>query len=297
MSIILFLGTREINQGQLQKGDLVFFWLLMSFFYEPVYRLLRINEMMQAASKKIEDLYEIIHNKNIETIEDKPIELSDAPETLKLENITYQVAGRYLFQEANYSFNRGNIYMLSGPSGTGKTTLFNMIAGLIEEYQGTISLDRFNQKDNPLAHWRKKVGYAFQDSYFFHGTILSNILLAKEALDHQRLDNAKYQAVLDYWADNKEAPMDYPVEEQGKNLSGGQKQRIQLARIFYQDAPVMLLDEPTASLDAHTEQLFFHRLQQIKKNKIILIITHNNQNHKYADRIVASDSNIFCGPK
>ncbi len=281
-ALVLGIGIWETGRGNLQKGDLVFFLLLMSFFYEPVYRLLRINEMMQATARKIEDLYEIIHKKNRESIPIKPSALPDKPKILKLDKITYQLEERYLLWEASFTFHKGNIYLLSGPSGEGKSTLLHIIAGLIEEYQGVISIDHVSQRESDPYHWRSKVGYAFQNSYLFHDTILGNIIV-KETPDACRLEAAKYHAVLDHWAEGMEVPMDYWIEEKGKNLSGGQQQRIQLARIFYQNAPIILMDEPTASLDATAEQLFFTRLQNLKKNKIILIISHNDKNYEYAD--------------
>jgi ABC-type bacteriocin/lantibiotic exporter with double-glycine peptidase domain len=276
---VIAFGGHQVAAGHLRVGTLFFFFLLLESFYSPIYRFSAVNSALQAACVKIERLAEFIEHRALE-----PRGASSAPlgavSTLSVRGLSY--AG--LFRDLNYRFERNRLYFIGGPSGCGKTTLLMLLARLRAPTAGSVWLDDEDTTGWPVSRLRRCVQGAPQESVVFQRSVARNIHHGDpDPPDEARVRRAAYHAAADLFIAQLPFQYDHELSADGGNLSGGERQRIHLARFFYHDAPVLLLDEPTAALDLATEKVFFERLRELRASKIILVVNHREQALRYAD--------------
>ncbi len=179
---------------------------------------------------------------------------------------------------------------LVGVSGAGKTTILNLLLGFLQPDKGRILVN-----DIPLAalapdSWRENIAWIGQQPVLFHGTLKENILLGRPQASAGEIEQAARRAgVLDFSVYLPEG-LDTLVGEQGQGLSRGQAQRVALARAFVKDAPILLLDEPTAGLDVENETLVVKALKEFSRDRTVLTLTHRLANIRQADRILVLDN-------
>lgn len=184
---------------------------------------------------------------------------------------------------------KGEYVGFRGSSGVGKSTLFNLLIGLLTPSSGTIRID-----DTPLSAenrkaWLRHIGYVPQEVFIFNGTLAENIALGSKQIDRDRIREILSKVSLDKWAESLPDGLDSVLGEAGGKLSGGQKQRIGIARALYKEADVLFLDEATSSLDNQTEKEVNETLMQLKetyKGLTILSIAHRESSLAYCDRII-----------
>jgi ATP-binding cassette subfamily C protein CydD len=229
----------------------------------------------------------------------RPKAPSDLTVSLKSDNIHIQCRDVYLgydnnrvpaLRGASFDLKAGEQVALVGVSGAGKTTILNLLLGFLQPDKGRILVN-----DIPLTAlapdgWRKNIGWIGQQPVLFHGTVNENILLGRPAASADEIEQAARRAgVLDFSEALPEG-LDTLLGEQGLGLSRGQAQRVALARAFVKDAPILLLDEPTAGLDVENETLVIRALQEFSRDRTVLMLTHRLANIKQADRILVLDN-------
>jgi ABC-type bacteriocin/lantibiotic exporter with double-glycine peptidase domain len=192
-----------------------------------------------------------------------------------------------IFKNAEVSLEFGKIYGLKGENGVGKSTFADLIAGLIKPQQGEIILDGKNI--NTFNNWTNFVSYLSQNYFLFEDTIQNNITLISKK--NEVFNPSQYERSLEISNLKKELNKfsngdQTFLYEAGKNLSTGQKQRIALARIVYKNSKIIILDEPTASLDAASAEIAIEFLKKIKNDKLILVISHSNKILDACDEIL-----------
>ena len=173
-----------------------------------------------------------------------------------------------------------------GASGAGKSTLMNLLLGFITPQAGEIQINNAPLQAQHLDTWRKQIAWMPQRAHLFHGSIRDNICLGQEGASQQAMEAAADAAQIADYIESLPDAYDTHVGERGAGLSGGQIQRIALARAFLKDAPVMLLDEPTAHLDQESERKIRQSLQLLAKNRTVISIAHRLNTVEQADRIV-----------
>ena len=192
------------------------------------------------------------------------------------------------------SVNKGDCIGIIGKSGSGKTTLMNLLTGLIEPSKGEIMIDGHSLKSK-LDCWQSKIGYVPQSIYLSDESIKKNIALGydeKKISDEKIIDLLK-QTQLDEFVKKLPSGIDTIIGEKGQKLSGGQAQRIGLARAFFRDPEIIILDEATSSLDNETQNLFIKNLKELNTKKTIFIVSHRREALKYCNKIYeVKDSNL-----
>jgi ATP-binding cassette, subfamily C, bacterial CydD len=179
---------------------------------------------------------------------------------------------------------------LVGVSGAGKTTILNLLLGFLQPDKGQILANNIPLADLTPDSWRENIAWIGQQPVLFHGTIKENILLGRPQASADEIEQAARRAgVLDFSVYLPEG-LDTPVGEQGQGLSRGQAQRVALARAFIKDAPILLLDEPTAGLDVENESLVIGALKEFCPDRTVLTLTHRLANIRQADRILVLDN-------
>ena len=196
-------------------------------------------------------------------------------------------AGRLpVLKGVDFELAAGDHVALVGASGAGKTTLLNLLMGFVVPTAGSIRINGIVLDTLSPEHWRRHLAWIGQNPVLFHGTVRENILLGRPAAVAAELESAARAARVLEFCRHLPAGLDTPVGEKGFGLSRGQAQRVALARAFLKDAPLLLLDEPTAGLDAENEQLVLTALDDLSRDRTVLTVTHRLENLRRADHIV-----------
>lgn len=204
---------------------------------------------------------------------------------VQLKDINISYINNSKFAKLNLEFKKNNIYGVYGKSGSGKTTLLNLLSGFITPQKGEIIIDNINYNFNSITN-KIKIGYAAQMPTIIDENIYVNIAL--DYLNNQRTENKikEYLKKFDLNKFNKKKYFINSISSSIKDMSGGEKQRIGFIRAIINDANLILLDEPTSSLDSNNEKKIFQFLGNIKKNKIIVVTSHKKNQKKYFDKII-----------
>ncbi|MEE6207936.1 MAG: ABC transporter ATP-binding protein [Alphaproteobacteria bacterium] len=191
-----------------------------------------------------------------------------------------------VLQNINLSVKSGQTIALVGNSGGGKTTISTLLPRFYDITSGAIEIDGINVKDYDIDCLRDNIAIVFQDNFLFGGTIRDNILLGRTDISDERLQQVIRSACLDEFIASLEKGLDTTVGERGVMLSGGQKQRIAIARAFIKNAPILILDEATSALDNKSEAVVQQALDNLMKDRTVLVIAHRLSTVRHADCIV-----------
>ena len=288
--LVLALGGKAVMDGSLTKGEFVGFLLFLSLFYEPIDRLNSLNQMILSGRAAADRVFEIMDGEE----EINATSGKELPATIqghvRFENVSFSYQDQPTLYEVNIEAKPGQVVALVGPTGAGKTTVLSLLARFYETTDGRITMDGIDLATLSKASLRDRMGYVTQEAFLFNGTVRENLQLAK-----RDASDAEMWAALDAsYASNfvRELPemLDTNVGERGVKLSGGEKQRLSIARSLLKNAPILLLDEATASVDSETERLIQQALDHLMKNRTSFVIAHRLSTIQNADKIYVLDS-------
>ncbi len=247
-------------------------------------RLIVITQSLKSSVASVDNLYnEIISKKYLINSNIKHYNITNV-NNLKLEKINFRYnENKIIFKDLSFNFTSGNIYGILGDSGSGKTTLIDIISGLLIPDSGSFYING-NQLSGEELREAKLIGYVPQEVYLNDDTIKSNIVFSDNKINDLDLMNSLKTSQLEEFVRNLPKGIDTQVGEKGTQISGGQKQRIGIARALYHKFPIIILDEPTSSLDPETEKNFLNSLTNIKKNRIIIMVSHRKTTLEVCDK-------------
>lgn len=223
-------------------------------------------------------------------------EYTEGIRTLSCEGIGFHYGQQPILDGVNLALRRGDFLGIQGHSGRGKTTLFNILLGLVSEETGRIRINgdvvgRFDRQ----RYWRR-IAYVKQQPFILHDSILVNITLQEEGYNEERLQNAVALSGLEELIRKLPGGLQAKVTENGKNISGGQRQRIAIARALYKEADLILLDEPFSELDEASEERLLGRFARLAEDgKLVIMITHNKQSLIHCTHTLSLDTAAFAG--
>ena len=277
-------------------GTLTVFLSYLGQFYQPLRDLSKLMVLITNAASGAERIQEVL---------DAAPEIADngapyyGPTKLKgdisYENVIFGYSkDRPILKGINLHIAAGKKVALVGLSGGGKTTLVKLIPRFYEIQQGSVRLDGADNRMYPLAILRQNVSMVLQDSVLFEGTIRENIEIGRPgATDEEIIDAAKKAQIHDTIMKMSDG-YDTEVREQGKNFSGGQRQRLAIARAILRDAPILVLDEPTASLDVEAEAEVMHALDKLVVGRTVLMISHRLSTLGNVDEIIVLKDGLIA---
>lgn len=214
--------------------------------------------------------------------------------SIKFENITFSYYGskKIILSNINFEINKGERVAIIGHSGAGKSTLMDILLGLLSPNSGKIYIDSTEQILFQNYSWQKLVAHVPQNIFLADATILENIAfgLTREQIDFDRAVEAARLASLDDLINSWSEKYETNVGERGSKLSGGQKQRIGIARALYKQASIIILDEPTSSLDAETELAVLESINKLSKSITLIIVTHRDSALGYCEKVFRIDN-------
>ena len=285
--ILIYFGGRFIIGQTLAIADLVAFFLYLELLYQPVRELSGVWESVQQALAGAERVAELLEE--APDIVEKPnaIELPGrARGAIELEGVGFSYAvGDPVLEDINLKIAPGSVVALVGPTGAGKTTLANLIPRFYDVCQGAIRLDGIDIRDLKISSIRQQISIVLQDIFLFHGSARENILFGRPGATEEEMIRAARIANAHEFITQLPEGYDTIIGERGVKLSGGQKQRIAIARAVLKDAPILILDEATSSVDTETEMLIQQALEKLMLGKTVVVIAHRLSTIRNADLI------------
>ncbi|MBO1531697.1 ABC transporter ATP-binding protein [Psychrobacter sp. F1192] len=287
--VIIILTAYFVLNGQMTIGAIMFHILLFQNVAAPIRELHRIYDQINNALTYAEGFFDILDDDQAIESEGK-VECTDLKGHIELKNVNFSYPnGKQALKDVSFNIYPNRITALVGLSGAGKSTIINLLVKFYDPSSGTICLDGRDLEEYSTQSLREQIGLVLQNNHIFSGTIADNIRYgAMDATDEEMIAAAKKASVHEQILG---MPEGYGSE--AKQLSGGQQQRIALARMFLKDPPIVFLDEPTASLDAIATQQIKQSLDLIKKDRTVIIVSHNiSQIIDADDLVVVEDGHV-----
>jgi len=286
--VLVFFGGRLVLVGALSLGSLVAFFLYLERLYEPVRALSEAWDAVQQSLAGAERIAELLDEKP--DVADRPgaVELKErARGTITMRDVAFWYRqGDVVLQQVNLDIPAGTVTALVGPTGVGKTTLSKLIPRFYDVCEGSIQLDGVDVRDIKLRSLRKQISIVLQDVFLFHGTVRENILFGRPGASEEEMIAAARVANAHEFITALAQGYDTVIGERGVKLSGGQRQRVAIARAVLKDAPILILDEATSSVDAETEMLIQQALERLMVGRTTIVIAHRLSTIRSADTIV-----------
>ena len=293
IAVVIWYGGSQVISGRSTPGNFFSFFAALFFLYEPIKRLNKENHNVQQGLAASQRVFEIIDRKP--EIEDKPdaAELEEIHGVIELKNVSFKYDEKVVLNNIDLKINKNEVVALVGESGVGKTTLANLIPRFYDITEGCLEIDGIDVRNVTLTSLRKNIALVTQDVILFNDSIRNNIAYGVTP-DQERLVRAASMAFAHEFIVKFAKGYDTMVGEKGVRLSGGQKQRIAIARALYKNAPILILDEATSSLDAISEIEVQRALENLMKGRTTIIIAHRLSTIMNANRIVVLEKGMIA---
>ncbi len=298
-AITVLLGAREVLQGRLTPGELLIFVAYVTSLYKPVRDLGRLSTKFARASVSAQRVAEILA---IEPdIEDAPdaIELINPAGEIVFENVSFGYANdKPVLSDVSLRFAAGERVALVGASGAGKSTVINLLLRLYEPTAGRILIDGIDIRRYARESLRRQIGIVLQDNMLFGVSVRENIAYGRPDAPFGAVEAAARNARAHEFIVDLPEGYDTELGERGANLSGGQRQRLCLARALVKEPAILVLDEPTASVDPVSARLIHEAVARVHRNRTLIVIAHDYADMARYDRIVVMQGGrvIESGP-
>lgn len=275
------VASGELTAGQLVAANTTLIW----FIIYPVQSLLGIRATLRSTLPLLRRVFAVLDIPvEREAGAPMPVTSDSAPACFEHVSFAY-TEGIPVLSDMNLTLEKGKMVALVGKSGAGKSTVIKLLCGFYDQYDGMIAFCGRDMREHSLWHIRSHIALVSQDSVLFPISVAENIALGKPGASREEIMSAAKQANAHAFITNLPQGYDTVMGEGGGQLSGGQRQRLALARAMIRKAPILLLDEPTASLDANSERLIAEAIERIKRNTAVLVIAHRTSTMKMADVI------------
>jgi ATP-binding cassette subfamily B protein len=288
---ILYVGGQQIIAGALSLGAWQEFSLYLMYLFFPVAMLGMIITQYGQASASAERVFEILDARN--DIVDKPdaIELPDVTGEIKFENVTFRYfgGGEAVLKNVTFEARPGERIALLGATGSGKSTIINLLPRFYDPSEGRITIDDNDLRDVKLESLRSKIGIVLQETTLFSGSIRENIAFGRPDATQYEIEAAAKAAQAHDFITSFPQGYDTHVGERGQTLSGGQKQRVAIARALLLDPRILILDDSTSSVDLTTESLIQAALDKLMEGRTSFVIAQRISTVMTADKILVLD--------
>jgi len=288
---ILYVGGKQIIAGLLSLGAWQEFSIYLMYLFFPVAQFGFIITQMGQASASAERIFEILDAKS--DIVDKPnaVKLPQVKGDVKFENVTFRYfgGGEPVLNKVSFEARPGETIALLGATGSGKTTIINLLPRFYDPSEGRITIDGYDLRDVTLDSLRSQIGIVLQETTLFSGTIRENIAFGKPDATLEEIQNAAKAAAAHEFIMTFPEGYDTHVGERGQTLSGGQKQRVAIARALLLNPRILILDDSTSSVDLNTEAQIQKALDTLMKGRTSFVIAQRISTVMNADQILVLD--------
>lgn len=285
--LVVLAGGHLALEKNLDLADLVVFIVYLGQIFQPLLRLASLNEVIQKAAASARRVFQLLEL----TVETRGSELLTIPRNLKwsveLERVTFgYTCDQPVLRNVSFKAKEGEVLALVGPTGAGKTTACNLIPRFYEAQAGLVKVGNVDVRTLALHSLRENVSYVMQETYLFHTTVRENILVGKPHATEAQLRQAVRDANAEDFILSLPQKFETLVGEHGARLSGGEKQRISIARALLKNAPILILDEATSSVDTESELEIREAITRLTQDRTVLVIAHRLSTVRRANQIV-----------
>jgi len=289
LATVLYLATVDAVRGAMTVGEFTSFITALIFITGPLRRLVNVAGPLQQGIAAAQSIFEVFDLPPEHPGGSAPIERARGEVAYRDVRFTYPGAADEILHGIEFEARAGETVAIVGRSGSGKSTIVNLLPRFYDPTHGCVTLDGRDVREYPLERLRAQMSLVSQDVVIFNDTIRSNIAFGYPATDAEIEAAARAARVLEFSAQLPDG-LDSVVGDRGALLSGGQRQRIAIARALLRNTPVLLLDEATSALDTELERQIQEQLEQLMKNRTTLVIAHRLSTVEKADRILVMDS-------
>ncbi len=282
---VLGIAVWMMKQGQVAGPDIAISLIALSVSFVHVRRLGRLYASTQQALAAARRVFEVLDEPVV--VQDLPNarNLDDFKHSIELREVSFSYGRGPVLSDVSLTIRRGELHALVGPSGAGKTTLAMLLPRFFDPSSGSVCIDHLDVRELTLKSLRRKIALVTQETHLFDGSVEENIAYGQSQVDEAAIRSAAQDAFADEFITQLPRGYQTALGERGSALSAGQRQRIAIARAFLKDAPILVLDEATSSLDSESEQRIQAALRKLLIGRTALVIAHRLSTVTRADRI------------
>lgn len=286
IAFVIWFGGYQVISGHLTVGTFMSFLAAVIMLYDPVKKLSKLNNAIQEGLAATDRVFDIIERESDIVDPDHPIEINTEPHNVTFKQVSFRYDRDMVLKDINLDVNKGEILALAGVSGGGKSSLVNLIPRFYDVTAGAIMIDGIDIRELSIQSLRRQIAVVTQEPILFNDTVRNNIAYGNpDASDHDIEAAAKAAFAFDF-VERFPDGFNTSIGELGGRLSGGEKQRICIARALLKNAPILILDEATSSLDTESEMLVQKALENLMKGRTTFVIAHRLSTIHNADRII-----------
>ncbi len=297
--VLLWTGAIRVDSGIITQGAVV---ALVNYMSQILVELIKLaNLIIQitkalACAKRIESIFEVENSQQIEALTQQ-VNTKNTEDVIRFDHVglTYQGGGDESLTDIDFTVKRGQTIGIIGGTGSGKTSVVNLIPRLYDATRGTVLVDGQDVKTYDPDTLRSKVGIVPQKAVLFKGTIRENLLWGNENATEEQLEKALEISQAKEFVDTKEGRLDFMIAQGGKNLSGGQKQRMTIARAVVREPEILILDDSASALDFATDAKLRHAIREMGNDMTVIIVSQRSSSIQYADQIIVLDDGKMVG--
>ncbi|PRP66798.1 ABC transporter ATP-binding protein [Nonlabens agnitus] len=286
ISGLFWFGGKMVFGGDLNGEYFVSYMALAYGILTPAKAIAKASYGVKEGNASAERVLEILHTENHIKDKDNAVEVSAFAKAVQFNNLSFAYEDEEVLKDFSLEIPKGSTVALVGQSGSGKSTIANLVTRFYDVSKGSISIDGHDIKDVSLKSLRNQMALVTQDSILFNDTVAVNVALSnKNATDEEVIEALK---IANAWEFVSQLPQGIHtnIGDSGNKLSGGQKQRLSIARAVLKNAPILILDEATSALDTESERLVQEALENVMKNRTSIVIAHRLSTIQKADKIV-----------
>lgn len=297
--VLLWTGAIRVDSGIITQGAVV---ALVNYMSQILVELIKLaNLIIQitkalACAKRIESIFEVENSQQNEALTQQ-VNTKNTEDVIRFDHVglTYQGGGDESLTDIDFTVKRGQTIGIIGGTGSGKTSVVNLIPRLYDATRGTVLVDGQDVKTYDPDTLRSKVGIVPQKAVLFKGTIRENLLWGNENATEEQLEKALEISQAKEFVDTKEGRLDFMIAQGGKNLSGGQKQRMTIARAVVREPEILILDDSASALDFATDAKLRHAIREMGNDMTVIIVSQRSSSIQYADQIIVLDDGKMVG--
>ena len=287
IAILLWYGGKLVLiENTIEGTTFIGFMALAYGILTPAKAISKASYRVKNGIAAADRVFEVLYHEDTMPDHENALKLSGFNDKIQLKNVSFKYENEYVLKDFSMTVKKGESVALVGQSGSGKSTIANLLTRFYDVNEGTISIDGNDIKNTTKTSLRSQIGLVTQDSILFNNSIKNNLKIGKNsATDKEIIEALK---VANAWEFVKELPegIETNIGDAGNSLSGGQKQRLSIARAVLKNAPIMILDEATSALDTESERLVQDALENMMKNRTSVVIAHRLSTIQNADHII-----------